>query len=283
MLSIKFEQTGKIDDDQRRQARAIVTTLHALFGPSILPTAAIEISGAEYPATLAASTAPTPDAVKSHLASTTAPAPDGYPTENPAAAFGDTDTSAAEAFSADPAPTADNVERDVDGTPYDKRIHAETKTKTAKGVWTRRRNTPDHLFEDVMKELKAGNTARTIAAAAAIPAPPAGGAVPLPPSTAPAPTSSGVPAPSPAPAAPAASSIAPGGELAEPADTFPKMMVKITKAQAAGRLTPDTLTGILIAAGAEPDAAGKVSMMAMNKNAALIPLVDALLSEHLGA
>jgi hypothetical protein len=64
-----------------------------------------------------------------------------------------------------PAPT---VEVDATGLPWDPRIHASTKTKTAKNVWTRRRGVEDDVFNQVEAQLKA---------AMAIPAPPANVAV----------------------------------------------------------------------------------------------------------
>lgn len=60
-------------------------------------------------------------------------------------------------------PAPNSVELDSTGLPWDHRIHASTKTKTAKGVWTRRRGIEDSLVAEVEAQLRA---------AMAIPAPP---------------------------------------------------------------------------------------------------------------
>jgi hypothetical protein len=46
------------------------------------------------------------------------------------------------------APLLDSV-----GTPWDERIHRTTKIKTNKGLWYRKKGTPDKLFIDVMAEI----------------------------------------------------------------------------------------------------------------------------------
>ena len=45
---------------------------------------------------------------------------------------------------------------DKDGTPWDERIHAKTKTKTADGVWKRRRGIESAIFDSIMEELNSG-------------------------------------------------------------------------------------------------------------------------------
>lgn len=47
-----------------------------------------------------------------------------------------------------------SAELDADGLPWDERIHAGTKTKTAKGIWTKRRGTPDATYNKVVAELR---------------------------------------------------------------------------------------------------------------------------------
>jgi len=58
---------------------------------------------------------------------------------------------------APPAPPAASGGTDVDaeGLPWDARIHGETRAKTAKGLWKRRRNTDDAVWDAVRAELKA--------------------------------------------------------------------------------------------------------------------------------
>lgn len=89
-----------------------------------------------------------------------APAPDGYPVDPEDAPDGT-------GYPSQP----QSVQRDVAGIPWDERIHASTKTTNKDGTWTRRRNTPDETFDKVMAELKAANTAMTMAAAAGLTAP----------------------------------------------------------------------------------------------------------------
>lgn len=50
---------------------------------------------------------------------------------------------------------ADPNSLDSDGVPWDERIHASTKTKTAKGKWTKQRGCADDLYKSVTAELKA--------------------------------------------------------------------------------------------------------------------------------
>jgi hypothetical protein len=85
--------------------------------------------------------------------------------------------------------TGTGPEVDAAGTPWDERIHASTKTKTAKGIWTKRKGVDDATFAKVMKAI----TATTAAPAAPNAAPPAVTAVPPPP--APAPIAPAVPPP----------------------------------------------------------------------------------------
>jgi len=61
----------------------------------------------------------------------------------------------------------DDVEIDKEGTPWDERIHSSSKKKTAKGVWSRRRNIPDDVFNRVKAEITGGVTSEP-----AVPTPP---------------------------------------------------------------------------------------------------------------
>lgn len=47
-----------------------------------------------------------------------------------------------------------NAELDKEGLPWDERIHAGTKTKTQKGVWTRKKGLDDKVFDAVVAELR---------------------------------------------------------------------------------------------------------------------------------
>lgn len=68
-------------------------------------------------------------------------------------------------------------ELDADGLPWDARIHASTKTKTQKGVWTKRKGVQDTVVDAVTAELRQHYPAPN--GAAALP-PAANGAAVLP-------------------------------------------------------------------------------------------------------
>lgn len=75
-------------------------------------------------------------------------------------------------------PPADDLV-DIDGTPWDERIHSGGKSKMANGQWTKRRGVTPALYDMVMSEL-------TVAAATPFvppPAPPAPVTPPAPPAT----------------------------------------------------------------------------------------------------
>lgn len=89
------------------------------------------------------------------------------------------------------------VESDIDeeGLPWDERIHSSNRKKTAKGVWARRRNITDGLYEQVKAELLGSAeqvvvpdflAAQTVPTppAAEVPAPPPAAEVPTPPAAA---------------------------------------------------------------------------------------------------
>lgn len=103
-----------------------------------------------------------------------------------------------------PAPTAPQAqvtpqqvkeaELDNEGLPWDERIHASTKTKTAKGIWTKRKGVDDATRDAVVAELRqqypadesadeapaAAPTAPTVAPPAAAPTISVPGAAPTP-------------------------------------------------------------------------------------------------------
>lgn len=80
-----------------------------------------------------------------------------------------------------PAAPGSTVETDSRGLPWDPRIHASTKTKTQKGVWTAKRGLNDEaMVHRIEEELRAtlaarapGSTPGTVATAAVTPPPPA--------------------------------------------------------------------------------------------------------------
>lgn len=89
------------------------------------------------------------------------------------------DTTATQGAASVPTPTPQvtpqqiaNAELDVDGLPWDARIHAGTKTKTQKKQWTRKKGVDDAVFDAVIAELRqqypaAAATTATVTAPAA--------------------------------------------------------------------------------------------------------------------
>lgn len=87
-----------------------------------------------------------------------------------------------------------DAELDNEGMPWDERIHASTKTKTAKGIWTKRKGVDDATRDAVVAELRqqypadesadeapaAAPTAPTVAPPAAAPTISVPGAAPTP-------------------------------------------------------------------------------------------------------
>lgn len=178
----------------------------------------------------------------------------------------ETDTSAADAFGGgQPAPgsvAAPTV--DTAGIPWDERIHSGTKGTNKDGTWSRRRNTPDEVFDKVMAELKSGGTGGPLSE----PASPAS-TTPVDPNTSTpvaSPTNEAPPPPPPPPApnAPAASV------------SFPQLMVKITKAQTGGKIDKATVDGFLASFGLD-----KIAALA-TAGADTIAAVNAMVDEHVG-
>lgn len=62
-----------------------------------------------------------------------------------------------------------SAELDKDGLPWDERIHAGTKTKTQKGIWTRKKGVDDAVFDAVIAELRQQYPAADAAPAAVTP------------------------------------------------------------------------------------------------------------------
>lgn len=98
--------------------------------------------------------------------------------------------------SAAPAPAAagGEVELDVDGLPWDARIHSDAAERKAKtGKWKRRKNLTDEYVATIEAELRGVPTAPVAPAPAATPAPAAAPSAPSPAATvAPAPTPGGM-------------------------------------------------------------------------------------------
>jgi hypothetical protein len=151
---------------------------------------------------------------------------------------------------APPVPPAPGVDLDAEGIPWDGRIHASTKTKTAKGVWKTLRGLNDEgKVNRVKAELRAalgaprGGPVVDTAPAPAVPQPPAAaGAGTVPPVPGAVPAVPGVP--------PVAAAPAPNGE-AETVTTFPQVMKKISGLRVGQfpRMTQDELTEILALSG----------------------------------
>lgn len=69
-------------------------------------------------------------------------------------------------------PTVLGVELDIDGLPWDVRIHAGTKTKTAPGAWKKKKGADKAMVEQVIAELKATMAAPTPETVTTAPPPP---------------------------------------------------------------------------------------------------------------
>lgn len=151
---------------------------------------------------------------------------------------------------------SNGVDLDADGLPWDERIHAGSKTKTTKGVWTAKRGVNDGAFiAKVKAELRA-----LMAIPAAPAAPPVQAQIPMPPAAPPAPivTAAGaavglpvapLPPGSPeaalaatvqAPPVPPSAAAVTLGAYAGPA-TFPDLITVLTPAMSQGRLTTEML------------------------------------------
>ncbi len=143
------------------------------------------------------------------------------------------------------AASASGVELDAEGLPWDVRIHSSNRKKTAKDVWNRKRNTDDAMWDHVRTELR---NAMGAPAVPAVPLPPAPVHVPMPPETPTSgaadgpldPASAFAPTVSAAPVATVAASVVPIIPPPPGATTsFQELIVRITGAQSAGKLTPE--------------------------------------------
>lgn len=244
MLKMEFTAEVYEGGDGEKEARGIVAALIEIYGGQIVPASYTRVGQLER------ATGPVTINV-SHT---------GDPAETVAA------IKAAAGLAADGEPMAPAPAGNVDsaGTPWDERIHASTKTTNKDGTWTRRRNTPDEVFNAVMAELKGASTTPP----APEPEPTAAEAFTPPPAVVIAPTVPPVPqattvAPPPAPA-PVIPAPAAGGV------DFVTIMRTITAKQQAGELDKPKLDGILQTCGldnlgklAAADEATRSAVMAM--------------------
>lgn len=232
-----------------QEARAVADALVSLWGLEGIETNMIN-----------------PDEVSTATMVITRPDPEPA-APNAAAIFGDA------AHTPDPprAPVVTGGDLDADGIPWDKRIHAETKSQTQKGLWQRRRNTDDAVFASVMAELKAAKGAR-------VPVPANDNVAPAPVDAATvfgnmvaAANTGGDPAAvlsAASPPAPPAPPVAP----APGALDFPTLMKRVTAMQKDGKITLPMVGEINSGIGAPGP-----SIMEMFKNAALIGPFSAVL------
>lgn len=192
--------------------------------------------------TLPAGAIPAPASAVAAPSATVPAAPSGTPATPPVPmAPAQPPAPEAPAPTAPAAPTtgAPGVELDVTGLPWDRRIHAGTKSKKQDGSWTALRGVDPSVkvaVEQELRNLMAMNAAAGAQAPAAAPvAPPA-----------PAPIAPPAPvAPPPAPEAPAA----PAGERdpasAPAGEAFAVLMERLTPLMEAGKITPDRISAHL--------------------------------------
>jgi pyruvate/2-oxoglutarate dehydrogenase complex dihydrolipoamide acyltransferase (E2) component len=118
---------------------------------------------------------------------------------------------------------------DAEGMYWDERVHASTKTKTAKGVWKRKRGVQDVEYESV-KAQQLSTAPAPVAPAPVAPAPVAPAPAPVAPAPAPAPVA-------PAPVAPAP--VAPAPAPAPVARDMNQLFSRIQQGFTAGRCQPN--------------------------------------------
>jgi hypothetical protein len=174
---------------------------------------------------------------------------------------------------------------DTAGLPWHERIHASTKTTNKDGTWSRRRNTPDATFDKVMAELIAARDGAEEASAADAFADPTPLEEPAAQDTGGSSTdaaSAGQTAPIVASPSNVVPPPPPSGDVPQPPApagttvSFPQLMVKITKAQTAGKIDKATVNGFLatfeLAKMSDLNSAGTDTIQAIN----------AMVDEHVG-
>ncbi|QYW02509.1 RecT-like ssDNA annealing protein [Stenotrophomonas phage Silvanus] len=166
-----------------------------------------------------------------------------------------------------PAVVTDNggVELDSTGLPYDERIHSGSRSKTNKGVWTKRKGVDDATFNRVSAELRAtmGASAAPVATATpTLPAAPAAAAVPNLPTL-----------PQGGPVVPALPSVAPS-----PYQQFVAWQATLlhSPTNPTGRLTADWINQLIEAHGVP----GGLANLAHRED--LIPAIEAAIKGALG-
>lgn len=233
--------------------------------PAVPPSAAQVFGGAAVPVP---PPVPSTAAVVPLPTAPAAPTP-GLPTPPPAAvpsAPSPAVTAAAPTAPAAPTSPAGGVELDIDGLPWDNRIHASgeggKRPKNADGRWRKKRGVNDEaLVKRVENELRAAMVAP-------------GAAVTAPPSSA---SSAVVPTPPPAaaPTAPSAPPTPPAPPAAPAADTFATLMARLGPPMAQGKITMEAVCGLLAPFGltAPAQLAARPDLVPM-----VAPVIDAELA-----
>lgn len=172
-------------------------------------------------------------------------------------------------------------EFDASGVPFDIRIHQKSHAKKKDGTWKIRKGLDPAIIEGVMRELA---PRVRIGSQPTITPAPAGASAPvsLPPIP-PPPGPAFVPPPPPPPAGgeggthglpPPPATAGTSSETQAPPDPFRTLVLKITKARAANRLTPEEVIQCVTGAGAP-------SLQLLNNMPHLIPSVDAAIDSIL--
>ena len=199
-MHVTIEIDGADSSHQLRAAAALIAALLGEASPKAVAAATVE-----------------------HKAELVIPAP---PAD---VATADSDAAPQEPAPALAPPAGVAVELDSEGLPWDGRIHATTKTKVAKGSWTKKRGADVDMIKHVEAELR-----KVLAAPAAIPAPPAD----LDPAAA---FGAGAAAPD-TPAPTATAQVAPMAE-------FARVMREVSARQVAGTLATEMVTAVCVQLG----------------------------------
>jgi hypothetical protein len=240
-MGLHIEITGELSPGEWKGVKALAMialgeiSLDALTVASVRPCANIHGIGPDTAASVAPVATPEPPAP---IADTPPPPPtvDTPPPPPPTSASEALLAATASAVTLTPPPHG--VEVDVNGMPWDARIHSAERTKNKDNTWRNKRGTDKSLIAAVEAELKQ-----------AMSAPPAGavldpsaafGGVPVPPAT--------VVPPTPSPAVPVAETTpVPPPPAAEPSaamNEFARVMRVVVAKQAAGTLTTELTTQV---------------------------------------
>lgn len=152
---------------------------------------------------------------------------------------------------------ANPVELDINGLPWDARIHSREKTKLASGAWKYKRGVPSDTLAAVEAELgqlmNVPVSPPLLTAAVIVPPPPTATTVPPPPA-----------------------SIAPPANPSNPLEPFVKLMTKVSSAIADGKITAAAVSAIV-------NANGVASIGLMSSRLDLIPQVEAAIDATIAA